>query len=224
MKKRVLATLLAIALAVAMLPTIALADAEDIGAAEDELLWEESWEDEDWEADETWEDDEAWDEDELDLKDSSEFTPDDHYRWGRDNDYLTAGCAVKNPTAMIEKYTGADVTVTPIDYNYSYDKVNKKVMELLNDGNYVILFRPKGNGYNNHYVYVYREKSLEAGKGNLTQLGTDNGTPKPYKNMWYNTTKYNYPLKPGTTYYYQPFAEVDGTRYYGEIRSFTTPK
>lgn len=67
MKKRLFVALLAIALAVAMLPTIALADAEDIGAAEDELLWEESWEDEDWEADETWEDDEAWDEDELDF-------------------------------------------------------------------------------------------------------------------------------------------------------------
>lgn len=60
-------------------------------------------------------------------------------------------------------------------------------------------------------------------KNNLTQLGTDNGTPKPYKNMWYNTTKYGYTIKPNTTYYYQPFAEVDGVRYYGDIKSFTTP-
>lgn len=60
-------------------------------------------------------------------------------------------------------------------------------------------------------------------KDALTQLGTDNGTPKPLKNMWYNTTKYGYELKPGTTYYYQPFAEVNGTRYYGDIKSFTTP-
>ncbi len=60
-------------------------------------------------------------------------------------------------------------------------------------------------------------------KGSLTELGTDNGTPKPLKNMWYNTKKYKYPLQPGTTYYYQPFAEVNGKRYFGEIRSFTTP-
>lgn len=64
---------------------------------------------------------------------------------------------------------------------------------------------------------------IGADKNNMTQLGTDNGTPKPLKNMWYNTTKYNYPLKPGTTYYYQPFAEVNGMNYYGEIKSFTTP-
>ena len=60
-------------------------------------------------------------------------------------------------------------------------------------------------------------------KDSLTQLGTDNGTPKPLKNMWYNTTKYGYELKPNTTYYYQPFAEVDGNRFYGDIKSFTTP-
>lgn len=67
MKKRVFATLLAIALAVAMLPTIVLADAEDIDTKEDELLWEESWEDESWESNETWDEDEAWDEDEIDF-------------------------------------------------------------------------------------------------------------------------------------------------------------
>lgn len=60
-------------------------------------------------------------------------------------------------------------------------------------------------------------------RDSLQLLGTDNGTPKALKNMWYNTTKYNYPLQSGRTYYYQPFAEVDGTRYYGEIHSFTTP-
>lgn len=60
-------------------------------------------------------------------------------------------------------------------------------------------------------------------KDSMVELGTDNGTPKPMKNMWYNTNKYGYPLEPGTTYYYQPYAEVNGKRYDGEIQSFTTP-
>lgn len=276
---------------------------------------------------------------EAGLKSSSEFTPDDHYRWGRDNGYLESDAAVKSSTAMIEQYTGANVTVETIDYNYSYDKVNKKVMELLNNGYYVILFRPKGNGYNKHYVYVHRGKSLEVGKtvisgsqsdihsrtgsiysleepygfkdplekrllapldelgyknyitqiisvkvhskgtgtettnkGNdnkksvtavfsnyqlrvltatsaepyatvnstgakvtevgmyiglhensLTKLGSDNGKAGYKKNMWYNTNKYGYPLEPGTTYYYQPYAVVGGETYKGEVQSFTTP-
>lgn len=60
-------------------------------------------------------------------------------------------------------------------------------------------------------------------KNSMIELGTDNGTPKTTKNMWYNTTKYGYPLEPGTTYYYQPYAEVNGKRYDGDIGSFTTP-
>lgn len=60
-------------------------------------------------------------------------------------------------------------------------------------------------------------------KDKLQLLGSDNGKAGTRKNMWYNTTKYNYPLQPGTTYYYQPFAEVDGKEYKGEVRSFTTP-
>lgn len=67
MKKRLLVALLAIVLAVAMLPTIALADAEDIDTVEDEPLWEETWEDEVWDEDEAWYEDEAWDEDEMDF-------------------------------------------------------------------------------------------------------------------------------------------------------------
>lgn len=59
-------------------------------------------------------------------------------------------------------------------------------------------------------------------KNSMIELGTDNGTPKVKKNMWYNTTKYGYPLEPGTTYYYQPYAEVNGKRYDGDIKSFTT--
>lgn len=60
-------------------------------------------------------------------------------------------------------------------------------------------------------------------KNSMIELGTDNGTPKAKKNMWYNTTKYGYPLEPGTTYYYQPYAEVNGKRYDGDVKSFTTP-
>lgn len=60
-------------------------------------------------------------------------------------------------------------------------------------------------------------------ENSMIELGTDNGTPKAKKNMWYNTTKYGYPLEPGTTYYYQPYAEVNGKRYDGEVNSFTTP-
>lgn len=60
-------------------------------------------------------------------------------------------------------------------------------------------------------------------KNSMIELGTDNGTPKAKKNMWYNTTKYGYPLEPGTTYYYQPYAEVNGKRYDGDVNSFTTP-
>lgn len=56
----------------------------------------------------------------------------------------------------------------------------------------------------------------------LYVLGTDNGKASAKKNMWYNTDKYGYPLEPGTTYYYQPFAEVDGKLYEGDIKSFTT--
>lgn len=56
----------------------------------------------------------------------------------------------------------------------------------------------------------------------LYVLGTDNGKAITKKNMWYNTEKYGYPLEPGTTYYYQPFAEVDGKLYEGDIKSFTT--
>lgn len=60
-------------------------------------------------------------------------------------------------------------------------------------------------------------------ENSMIELGTDNGTPKAKKNMWYNTTKYGYPLEPGTTYYYQPYAEVNGKRYDGDVNSFTTP-
>lgn len=52
MKKRLFVTLLAMALVVAVLPSIALADTEDIGMVENELLWEENWDDGTWEENE----------------------------------------------------------------------------------------------------------------------------------------------------------------------------
>lgn len=59
-------------------------------------------------------------------------------------------------------------------------------------------------------------------KESMTKLGSDNGAAKYKKNMWYNTTKYGYPLDPGTTYYYRPYAVVGGNTYQGDIKSFTT--
>lgn len=57
----------------------------------------------------------------------------------------------------------------------------------------------------------------------LYVLGTDDGKAATKKNMWYNTTKYKYPLQPGTTYCYQPFAEVNDKLYKGDVKYFTTP-
>lgn len=278
---------------------------------------------------------------EAGLKSANDFTPDSHFTWGRDHGYLAADASVLNPTKMIEAYTGATVYIDSIAFSGSYDKANKKVMELLNDGKYVILHRSpytdsNGKQHNGHFVYVHREKSIQNEKvmisgsqsdiynraggsvkfkdpiekkllsplsdlgyknyidriitvkvkdksnlisnppkesggtatntsaesvsfsnyqvrkltetsaepyatatatggkvarvgmyigtdpNNLQQLGTDNGKACIKKNMWYNTTKYGYTLEPGTTYYYQPFAEVNGTRYYGNTNSFTT--
>ncbi len=57
----------------------------------------------------------------------------------------------------------------------------------------------------------------------LTRLGCDH--PKGSSPiMWYSTRKYGYELQPGTTYYYQAYAVVEGKPYRGEILSFTTPQ
>ncbi len=72
------------------------------------------------------------------------------------------------------------------------------------------------------------EKVTEVGmyiglaEDSLEKLGSDNGKARYKKNMWYNTTKYGYPLEPGTTYYYQPYAVVGGETYKGSIDRFTT--
>ena len=41
--------------------------------------------------------------------------------------------------------------------------------------------------------------------------------------MFYSTSKYGRTLQPGTTYWYQAYAIVNGTKYCGELKSFTTP-
>lgn len=53
-------------------------------------------------------------------------------------------------------------------------------------------------------------------------LGSDvvntNGT-----SMFYSTSKYGRTLQPGTTYWYQAYAIVNGTKYCGKLESFITP-
>lgn len=54
----------------------------------------------------------------------------------------------------------------------------------------------------------------------LTKLGSDSiskGTT-----FYYSTSKYGYALTAGTTYYYQAYAIVDGTTFWGDVKSFTT--
>lgn len=58
-------------------------------------------------------------------------------------------------------------------------------------------------------------------KNNMTKLGSDKINTAS-TDMWYSTNKYGRTLEPGTTYYYQAYAKVDGSTYYGDIRSFTT--
>lgn len=41
--------------------------------------------------------------------------------------------------------------------------------------------------------------------------------------MFYSTSKYGRTLQPGTTYWYKAYAIVNGTKYCGELKSFTTP-
>lgn len=41
--------------------------------------------------------------------------------------------------------------------------------------------------------------------------------------MFYRTTKYGPKLEPGTTYYYQAYAVINGAQHTGEVRSFITP-
>ncbi len=62
---------------------------------------------------------------------------------------------------------------------------------------------------------------LGTDKDNLTKLGSDSvntyGT-----SMFYSTSKYGKTLTPGTTYYYQAYATVNGEEKRGSVESFTT--
>lgn len=56
---------------------------------------------------------------------------------------------------------------------------------------------------------------------NMTRLGYD--SINTYSTTcFYSTSKYGRTLTPGTTYYYQAYAVVDGKEYKGNVRSFTT--
>lgn len=57
----------------------------------------------------------------------------------------------------------------------------------------------------------------------MTLLGSDKGLSTYGTPCYYSTSKYGYPLKPGTTYYYQVYAVAGNTTEKGETKSFTTP-
>lgn len=62
---------------------------------------------------------------------------------------------------------------------------------------------------------------LGTSEGNMTKLGSDKvntyGT-----SMFYSTAKYGRTLEPGTTYYYQAYAVVNGETYLGDTKFFAT--
>ena len=62
---------------------------------------------------------------------------------------------------------------------------------------------------------------LGTSSSNLSFLGSDsiNSSDMPF---YYSTSKYGRTLTAGTTYYYQAYAVVNGTTYWGKIKSFTT--
>lgn len=108
---------------------------------------------------------------EAGVKASDQFTPDDCFVWACNNDYLDSGYRIKNPQKILSDYSGTafDAPKSVSVKSNSYDTVNQKVLDLLEDGYYVILER-KGN---RHYVYVHREKSLEAGAVILSNSQSD---------------------------------------------------
>lgn len=55
----------------------------------------------------------------------------------------------------------------------------------------------------------------------MTVLGYDDISTNR-TTCFYSTEKYGRPLKPGTTYYYQVYAVVNGKEYTGNVKSFTT--
>lgn len=59
-------------------------------------------------------------------------------------------------------------------------------------------------------------------KDSLTLLGSDKGLSTYGTPCYYSTDKYKYPLKPGTTYYYQVYAVANGETAKGSVKSFVT--
>lgn len=59
-------------------------------------------------------------------------------------------------------------------------------------------------------------------KDDLKLLGSDKGLSTYGTPSYYSTSKYGYPLEPGTTYYYQSYAVVGGKTEKGAVESFTT--
>lgn len=95
------------------------------------------------------------------TKSSASFDPDDLYTWCCDHDYLNSKRQVTNLKKILENYTGSKFSILDSEYKssaMSYASVNTKVMNYLNDGYYVIVQKP------GHFMYVAREKSINAGK------------------------------------------------------------
>lgn len=95
------------------------------------------------------------------TRSSASFDPDDLYTWCCDHDYLNSKRQVTNLKKILENYTGSKFSISDSGYKssaMSYESVNTKVMNYLNDGYYVIVQKP------GHFMYVAREKSINAGK------------------------------------------------------------
>ena len=63
---------------------------------------------------------------------------------------------------------------------------------------------------------------LGTSRTNMQKLGSDS-IDTYSTSFFYSTVKYGRPLTAGTTYYYQAYAKVGNTTYFGEIRTFQTP-
>lgn len=104
------------------------------------------------------------------TKSSASFDPDDLYTWCCDHDYLNAKRQVTNLKKILENYTGSKFSILDSGYRssaMSYESVNTKVMNYLKDGYYVIVQKP------GHFMYVAREKSINAGKVIISNSQSD---------------------------------------------------
>ena len=71
------------------------------------------------------------------------------------------------------------------------------------------------------YLYDYKGSQLATKTEDTTNVSSFNG--EPCVEMWYNVnTSLGYTLAPGTTYKYKLFVEINGTKYYSSLMSFTT--